>query len=462
PPGRRIGHVDRFASRPPPAGRRHRRPRAPRHGRLPLARRVGRGADEVLSPRGPGAGRGVQGNPHVPAGGDEGARAAHHPVRLRRGVAGQGGARRRGGHQPAHQGADAQPGHAVRRHAGRGGLRADGRRHPQGNSRRAGPLRPARARVHEAGRRGPGPRRAGAALLRPARPFGAAARGHQAAVLSAHHRQQLAGDHAGAQGLGARGRLHHRGAHGRRPQRPAPRRAGAERARRAPVRRPRRGRPGKDEGPGPTLLAGGERGLAGEAGRGAGRGRGGHPGGHPVRLLRRVGDHRRAQAQRHPPGAGRPHRRADRRPRVAHGLSLQGGADRRDAFAPRHVRRAQAGVRPGLPARGVQAPRRPPGLPLRRRAGGHLRQEGRRPGKHRRAQVPVQRAVRGDRQGAAALGRLRGEAADHQRRRAEEPAPLHWRRPRRLHGRRGDRLPAERHQEHDAQPAALARGGGSL
>ena len=101
-----------------------------------------------------------------------------------------------------------------------------------------------------------------------------------------------------------------------------------------------------------------------------------------------------AQEGRDPPGAGRPHRRADGRPRVAHGLSVQGGADRRDDVGPGDVRQARAGVRPGLPARGVQAPRRPHRLPLRRRAGGHVRQEGRRGGEHGGPQVPVQRAVR--------------------------------------------------------------------
>ena len=256
PARRGLGHLRGHRAGAPAAGRRHGRPHPPGHGALPPPRGGGRRAAEVLPPRGTRRGRAVQAHPHVPPGGEQGARPAHHARQLRGGVAGQGGARRGGGDEPAHQGADAQPGHALRRHAGARGLRADGRRHPQGDPGRARPLRRARARLAQVRGGGHRPRRRGPAHLRPARALRGAAGGDQATVLPPHHRLELAGHHAGAQGVGAGGRVRDRGAHRGRAQRAAAGGRGLQRARRAAVRRARRGGPGEDEGARAPLLAG--------------------------------------------------------------------------------------------------------------------------------------------------------------------------------------------------------------
>ncbi len=77
--------------------------------------------------------------------------------------------------------------------------------------------------------------------------------------------------------------------------------------------------------------------------------------------------------------------------RVAHGLPVQ---DRRDRGRQLAGRGSQAMLRPRLPANGLSRGERPAGLPLR---GGTRRDlpQARRPGRgHRRAQMPLQRAVR--------------------------------------------------------------------
>ncbi len=244
---RRERHRARPGARAPAAGRRPRRPHAPRARRVSV----------------PGPWPSACGTAYYIAGGK--ARDAVVPARamqtldnprdrrrvvcrrqLRRGVP------RARGPLPIPVGINylekiqiAAPAVDLRRDARRRGLRADGRRHP---ARRFPACSTAWRATSRPPTRSTSPARRTATTRRPFDPRDFVDRHWRrprAPDVSRHHRVGRPGAHAAAQGQRPRRRLHRRGADRRRAQRAAAGQTAAERARRAGLRRARRGEPGE-------------------------------------------------------------------------------------------------------------------------------------------------------------------------------------------------------------------------
>ena len=405
PARRRLRHGARPRPGPAPAGRRPRRP-------LPQGPRALPGPGDGRARRDPLLrARRARRDHSLPAGA-----AAGHPRpgavgravrarRLRRGVAGQGRARRPHRDQPAGEDPDGHPHDHLRGDAGGGRCGARRRRRPEAAARparrpgcrsRSGVRRrrPRRRRRHRGGR----PRSGGAARR--------GASGPAPARLPRHRVLPRAGDLPGAgRGDPAR-RVRGRGISRRRAQRAAAA-TGARRRGERPLRPARRAGRREDRRPRPAVLArrcvrhpGGPRGCpGGRCPR--------HPGRHRLRPRRGVRAARRP-ASRGPriPGRRRRHR-AHQRTRLPDGLPVQGrrpaGHDHRSGG----VRGPVTPVRPRLPPRALREGGRLGRLPLPGRVRAHLRHQGRRRGGHRQPGVPVQRPHRHGRHGPASARRLR-------------------------------------------------------